>query len=150
MYIGKTFAFIVEKILVTFNLYLLSDKTPKYKGKKTMFKIDIYGIKLLFDEIMAFKKETESYILKLCNKKMSIDYQRWYYIFHLYLEPKATKSNSIIAASADANLASSSMDDYEKWSLHRCTNYTDNDNVKGDNRSYLIHQLKKDLNELLT
>ncbi len=148
MYIGKTFAYIVEKILVAFNLYLLSDKTPKYKGKKTMFKIDIYGIKLLLGEIMAFKKETESYIRKLCNKKMTIDYQRWYYIFHLYLEPKATKSNSIIAASVDANLASSSMDDSENWSLHRCTNYTNN--VKGDNCSILIQQMKKDLNELLT
>ena len=48
---------------------------------------------------------------------LKIDFKRWYYIFHLYLEPKSLKANSIASASPVANTASAAMDDHEIMTL---------------------------------
>ena len=149
LYISKSFTFVIGKILMTLDLYLSNDKTPKYKGKKSEFKIDLYGIKILLNEILSFKKNVDMYIKKLCNRSLPIDWKRWYYIFHLYLEPKVSKSNSVIAASPEANEASSAMKDYEKWSSHRRMNNGNEKDGDGKDRNDLIKGMKEDMKVLL-
>ena len=124
IYLAKTFVYLTERIMKSLESYLSSNKSPKYKGKTTRFRIDINGVRLLLNEILSLKKSADQYVSEIGKDSTSvellkIDFKRWYYIFHLYLEPKSLKANSIASASPVANIASAAMNDHEIWSSHR-------------------------------
>ena len=151
IYLGNTFVYLTERIIKSLESYLSNNKTSKYKGKTSRFKIDINGVRILLNEILSLKKSADGFISEICKgcknvELLKIDFKRWYYIFHLYSEPKSLKANSIISASPAANIASVAMNDHEIWSSHRKPG--GNGEIENGNENTLLNGIIRDIDTL--
>ena len=105
----------------------------------------------MLNEILSLKKSADGFISEICKgcksvELLKIDFKRWYYIFHLYSEPKSLKANSIISASPAANIASVAMNDHEIWSSHRKPG--GNGEIENGNENTVLNGIIRDIETL--